>query len=175
MLQYCSIKASNWNRRCTRNHADGPSGTIGPGLPRRPMSVLAPPARGLPYGRGLCAAHVTAEARGGETACSQMPAAMRLVPKPARSATNRASNVPAAVKTSSVGGMTSPFHLCNANLANPRALRRFSELAWRPEQPTPSKQDSTQISTALCSKRHKGSSSLRKRGPMRHRSPLSRG
>ena len=38
-----------------------------------------------------------------------------------------------------------------------------------------SKQDSTQISTALCSKRHKASSSPRKRGPMRHRSPLSRG
>ncbi len=36
--------------------------------------------------------------------------------------------------------------LCIANLANPRVLRRFSELAWRPEQPAPSKQDSTQIS-----------------------------
>jgi hypothetical protein len=27
--------------------------------------------------------------------------------------------------------------LCTANLANPRVLRRFSELAWRPEQPAP--------------------------------------
>ncbi len=29
------------------------------------------------------------------------------------------------------------FFLCTANLANPRVLRRFSELAWRPEQPAP--------------------------------------
>jgi hypothetical protein len=27
--------------------------------------------------------------------------------------------------------------LCTANLANPRVLRRFSELAWRPERSAP--------------------------------------